>query len=150
MIHDHDTTAETLAAAGPPGERHATIRFSHTTTRQIVVDAGEIRRIFGLGGVPAEQLIDRLVALLAARPSVLAADEVENGATWESDTGHVLVTVNGMPPGEAAEFVILAESETDAPNPGCVRCSAGHGQGPDVRPCACPNQCAFLGCGAMP
>ncbi len=93
------------------------IRFQHTTIRSCRLDAAEIRKIFGLGGTPAEDLIDRLVVLLSVRPALLASDGVENIATWETDTGHVLLTIGGMAPLDAAAHLTIAETGQVTPPP---------------------------------
>lgn len=136
----------TAENTGPEPAREVEIRYQHTTCRSIRVNAAQIREIFGLGGTPAPDLIDRLVALLAVRPSLLDSPGVEGIASWELDTAYVLTHVGGMAPGEAAEFLELAEVGTAAPNPGCVRCSRTGPPEDRVYPCACTSPCAFLGC----
>lgn len=107
----------TAEHTGPEPARAVEIRFSHTTIRACRLNAAEIREIFGLGGTPADDLIDRLVALLASRPSLLASTGVEDVATWEADCGHVLVTIDGMAPGDAAEVLTIAETGQITPLP---------------------------------
>ena len=92
---------------GPPAET-IVLQFTHTTTRTAEFTPAQIRRVFGLGGTPADDLVDRLVLLLKHRPSLLAGDDIENVAQWVSDTGHLLTHVNGFGAAEAPEYVTIA------------------------------------------
>ena len=98
------------AGAGQPADpAEVEVRYQHLTTRSFRASAHELRQMFGLGGTPADDLVDRLVALLDARPHLLAGDEVEASSTWEADLAHRLLTIEGMTPGEAAEHLRVAE-----------------------------------------